>query len=122
MKKLGRIADAGHRVTACETFTNGAESSEPVRWAGSFVHLAVDDTTRLAFVEVLADEPVHAQGDFDLPGLGGERLQRLLRLRPGHVESCGDRLEGEPSGEYVEAFHEPRIGAKRGRGSVVGEA
>jgi transposase InsO family protein len=50
IKKLGRFDQPGHRVTGTRT---GCRN----RGAGwDFVHVAVDDATRLAYVEVLADE------------------------------------------------------------------
>ena len=60
VKKLGRIqAGAGHRVTgrrrANPTKTNAAGQRErQVGW--ECVHVAIDDATRLAYAEVLADE------------------------------------------------------------------
>ncbi len=60
VKKLGRIErGAGHRVTGKRrgnpTRTNRAGQRE--RQAGwEYVHVAIDDATRLAYVEVLADE------------------------------------------------------------------
>jgi len=58
IKKLGRIAGAGHRVT-------GSRKSQRKQRRGNrrvgalgweFVHVAVDDATRLAYVEVLSNE------------------------------------------------------------------
>jgi transposase InsO family protein len=58
IKKLGRIAGAGHRVT-------GSRKSQKKERRGNrrvgalgweFVHVAVDDATRLAYAEVLPDE------------------------------------------------------------------
>ncbi len=57
VKKLGRIAGAGHRMT-------GDRRSQHVRYrrrksgalGWEFVHVCVDDATRLAYAEVLADE------------------------------------------------------------------
>jgi transposase InsO family protein len=58
IKKLGRIAGAGHRVT-------GSRKSQKKQRRGNrrvgalgweFVHVAVDDATRLAYAEVLSDE------------------------------------------------------------------
>src|SRR3954468_12792131 len=60
VKKLGRISGgAGHRVTGKRrgnpSKTNAAGQRERrVGW--EFVHVCVDDATRLAYVEVLADE------------------------------------------------------------------
>jgi transposase InsO family protein len=61
VKKLGRIHDgAGHRVsgkrgryTGSRTDAEGARR-KTVGW--EFVHVAIDDATRLAYVEVLGDE------------------------------------------------------------------
>jgi transposase InsO family protein len=58
VKKLGRIRGAGHRVTGSrasqkKTRRNGKQ----VGVAGwEFVHVCVEDATRLAYVEVLEDE------------------------------------------------------------------
>jgi transposase InsO family protein len=61
VKKLGRIHDgAGHRVTGKRgRYTGSRTDADGVRrhivgW--EFVHIAIDDATRLAYVEVLADE------------------------------------------------------------------
>jgi transposase InsO family protein len=50
VKKLGRFTKPGHRVTGTRTGTR----SRGAGWDA--VHVAVDDTTRLAYVEVLPDE------------------------------------------------------------------
>ena len=49
VKKLGRIGRPGHRVTG-----NRRSRSRGIGW--EFVHIAIDDCTRLAYVEVLDDE------------------------------------------------------------------
>lgn len=59
VKKLGRIHRAGHRVTGTRRERaprrqEGARRVGTVGW--EFVHVCVDDATRLAYVEVLADE------------------------------------------------------------------
>ena len=59
VKKLGRISakGAGHRVTGHRKsqFKHGGDHGRRVTgW--EFVHVCVDDATRLAYVEVLADE------------------------------------------------------------------
>jgi transposase InsO family protein/transposase len=61
VKKLGRIhAGAGHRVTGKRgRYTGQRTDAEGVRrktvgW--EYVHIAIDDATRLAYVEVLPDE------------------------------------------------------------------
>jgi transposase InsO family protein/transposase-like protein len=58
VKKLGRIRGAGHRVSGHRasqqrTRVNGRRTGV-AGW--EFVHVCVDDATRLAYVEVLADE------------------------------------------------------------------
>jgi transposase InsO family protein len=49
VKKLGRVKGIGHRITG-----NRVHTSRGVGW--EFVHVCVDDFTRLAYVEVLEDE------------------------------------------------------------------
>jgi transposase len=55
VKKLGRILRPGHRVTGNrrDRFTD-ARGYGIAGW--EFVHICIDDATRLAYVEVLADE------------------------------------------------------------------
>ena len=65
VKKLGRIAGAGHRMT-------GDRKSQNVRFhrrrrgelGWEFVHVAVDDYSRLAYAEVLADEKAATAAGF----------------------------------------------------------
>src|SRR5215218_4361003 len=59
VKKLGRIRVAGHRVTGKRsqrrtTYTPDGRRIGDAGW--EFVHIAIDDCTRLAYAEVLADE------------------------------------------------------------------
>jgi transposase InsO family protein len=60
VKKLGRIqGGAGHRVAGHKRYTGQRTDAEGrarhiVGW--EYVHIAIDDATRLAYVEVLADE------------------------------------------------------------------
>jgi len=49
IKKLGRIQGVGHRIT-------GVRQSARRKLGWDFVHVCVDDATRVAYVEVLADE------------------------------------------------------------------
>jgi transposase InsO family protein len=49
IKKLGRFHQPGHRVTG-----NRAKASRGAGW--EFVHVAIDDFSRLAYVEILPDE------------------------------------------------------------------
>jgi len=48
VKKLGRIGRVGHRITG-----NRRAQVRGIGW--EFVHVAVDDASRLAYVEVLPD-------------------------------------------------------------------
>jgi transposase InsO family protein len=58
VKKLGVITGAGHRVTGHRDSQNATRKARrrggPKGW--EFVHVCVDDATRLAYAEVLADE------------------------------------------------------------------
>ena len=61
VKKLGRITVPGHRVTGNRTqrarrttYTPDGRRLGDAGW--EFVHIAIDDCTRLAYVEVLTDE------------------------------------------------------------------
>jgi transposase len=56
IKKLGRIAGVGHRVTGRRSSHERREKRRTGALGWEFVHVAVDDATRLAFVEMLADE------------------------------------------------------------------
>jgi transposase len=58
VKKLGVITGAGHRITGRKDSQNANRRARrrgaPKGW--EFVHVCVDDATRLAYVEVLGDE------------------------------------------------------------------
>jgi transposase InsO family protein len=59
VKKLGRITAPGHRVTGKRTqrrttYTPDGRRIGDAGW--EYVHIAIDDCTRLAYAEVLADE------------------------------------------------------------------
>jgi len=57
VKKLGRILRPGHRVTGIKRQQSKRIDGRLTGVAGwEFVHVCVDDYTRLAYVEVLADE------------------------------------------------------------------
>lgn len=66
IKKLGRIRGAGHRVTGKRT--SQARTRRNGRRTGvagwEFVHVCVDDATRLAYVEVLGDEKATTAAGF----------------------------------------------------------
>jgi transposase InsO family protein len=54
VKKLGRIARPGHRMLGRQSA--GGRHRRRYEHGWEFVHIAIDDCTRLAYVEVLADE------------------------------------------------------------------
>ena len=57
VKKLGRIIVPGHRVTGNRSVrARGAGNRRFGKAGWEFCHVSVDDATRLAYVEVLADE------------------------------------------------------------------
>jgi transposase InsO family protein len=67
IKKLGRIRGAGHRVTGKRTqrrttYTPDGRRIGDAGW--EFVHVCVDDATRLAYVEVLPDEKATTAAGF----------------------------------------------------------
>lgn len=76
VKKLGRIGREGHRVNGDRT-----TRSRGIGW--EFVHVCVDDCTRLAYVEVLSDERKEAVTAFLTRavawfGAHGIRVERLM--------------------------------------------
>jgi transposase InsO family protein len=79
IKKLGRILRPGHRVTGNrrDRFTD-ARGYGVAGW--EFVHVCVDDATRLAYVEVLADER-------------GETAAGFLRRAVAWFASMGVKVE-----------------------------
>jgi transposase InsO family protein len=56
VKKLGRIARPGHRITGPASRAAKGYHRKANQQGWEFVHIAIDDATRLAYVEVLADE------------------------------------------------------------------
>ncbi|MEE8278086.1 MAG: IS481 family transposase [Thermoanaerobaculia bacterium] len=57
IKKLGRIRGVGHRMTG-----NRQHRSRGIGW--DFVHICIDDASRLAYVEVLSDERQNTSAGF----------------------------------------------------------
>jgi len=51
IKKLGRFERVGHRITGDRT---GQSNSRGIGW--EFVHVCIDDASRVAFTQVMADE------------------------------------------------------------------
>lgn len=76
VKKLGKIGRVGHRITG-----DRRARSRGIGW--EFVHVAIDDTSRLAYVEVLEDERGPTATGFlrraiDFFGSSGVHVQGLL--------------------------------------------
>ncbi len=78
IKKLGRIARPGHRVTGSRASKGYHRERYEQGW--EYVHVCVDDATRLAYVEVLRDER---------PATCIAFLKRAI----GHLASYGIRVE-----------------------------
>jgi transposase InsO family protein len=66
VKKLGRIDRVGHRITGKRASAHARglwhEGKRLVGW--DYIHVCVDDATRLAYAEVLADEKGHTVAGF----------------------------------------------------------
>jgi len=91
VKKLGRIGKgAGHRVTGKR---GRGQRSRGVGW--EFVHVCVDDATRLAYVEVLADEKAKTAVGF---------LKRALRFYAAHGVTV-ERLMTDNGSAYRSTVH-----------------
>jgi transposase InsO family protein len=85
VKKLGRILAAGHRVTSTRASQKKTRRARKrVGLAGwEFVHVCVDDATRLAYVEVLSDERATTAAGFLRRAVAfyrshGIRVQRVM--------------------------------------------
>ena len=71
-KKLGRFKEVGHRIRGDEGRRN---RTRRIGW--DFVHVAIDDATRLAYVEVLPDETGATATAFLERALAWYRGQRI---------------------------------------------
>ena len=88
VKKLGRIGRPGHRVNG-----DRRTRSRGIGW--EFVHVAIDDATRLAYVEVLEDERATTAAGF-------------LRRAVAHFAAYGVRVEQvmtDNGSAYVSLLH-----------------
>jgi len=56
VKKLGRIERIGHRITGNHADQRSRRRNGRKQTGWEYVHVCIDDATRLAYVEVLADE------------------------------------------------------------------
>jgi transposase InsO family protein len=97
VKKLGRILKPGHRVTGtrrgqARTHRDG----KPVSLAGwEFVHIAIDDHSRLAYAEVLDDERATTATRF---------LRRALEFFAGHGVRV-ERVMTDNGSPYISHLH-----------------
>jgi transposase InsO family protein len=78
VKKLGKIGRPGHRVTGRISGSGHHSRAYDLGW--EFVHIAIDDATRIPYVEVLADEKAATAVGF-------------LRRAIAHYRSYGIRVE-----------------------------
>ena len=94
-KKLGRFMRPGHRVT-------GDRRRQPRGLGWDFLHVAIDDATRLAYAEVLPDERGQTCADF-------LRRARAFYARHGirRIERVmSDNGSGYISGDFAKALRE----------------
>ena len=78
VKKLGKIARPGHRVTG--RVSGGSHHRRAYDLGWEYVHVAIDDATRLVYVEVLEDEKAVTAVGF-------------LRRAVAHFAAFGIRVE-----------------------------
>ena len=93
VKKLGRIARPGHRALGRQS--GDAHHLRRYHLGWEFVHVAIDDATRLAYVEVLTDEKAITAVGF-------------LRRAVTHFASYGitvERLITDNGGAYRSTIH-----------------
>jgi transposase InsO family protein len=90
VKKLGRIIRPGHRVTGSRV-----DRRDQGKKGWEFVHVCVDDATRLAYAEVLADEK-------------GDTAAGFLRRAVAWFRSMGitvERVISDNGACYISAVH-----------------
>jgi transposase InsO family protein len=97
VKKLGRILKPGHRVTGDRrSQASTSRAGKTVRVAGwEFVHVAIDDHSRLAYAEVLTDEK-------GLTAVGF--LRRALEFFAGHGVEV-QRVMTDNGSPYISHVH-----------------
>jgi transposase InsO family protein len=100
VKKLGRIVVPGHRITGnrrqragARTYTRDGRRIGDAGW--EFVHIAIDDCTRLAYAEVLSDEKATTAIAF---------LRRALAFYGRHGITV-ERLLTDNGSAYRSAIH-----------------
>jgi transposase InsO family protein len=103
IKKLGRIAGIGHRITG-----DRRHRARGIGW--EYVHVAIDDCSRLAYAEVLLNERAEAVAAFLRRACRwfarrGVRIQRVL----------SDNGPGYTSGLFAAACRALRVAPRRTR-------
>jgi len=79
IKKLGRIGSVGHRITGRQT--GGVNRHLGIGW--EYVHLCIDDASRIAFVQVMADQRKESAAAFLEAAIAyyaklGVRVERVM--------------------------------------------
>jgi transposase InsO family protein len=79
IKKLGRIGSVGHRITG--RYSGAVNRHHGISW--EFVHVCIDDASRVAFVQVMADQRKESAVAFleaavDYYATLGIRIQRVM--------------------------------------------
>jgi transposase InsO family protein len=95
VKKLGRIARPGWRVSGRQARGRPGYHRKANQLGWEFVHVCVDDATRLAYVEVLADERATTAVGF---------LRRAVRFFDRHGVRV-ERLLTDNGNAYRSAIH-----------------
>ena len=90
IKKLGRISGAGKRITGRRVYSGhrGRKARGELGW--EFVHVAVDDATRLAYAEVLPNEQRRRRrpGSCAAPSPGSPRIGVAVELVMSDNGAC----------------------------------
>jgi transposase InsO family protein len=97
VKKRGKISvrGAGHRITGTRKSQFGVGPSRLHTTGWEFVHVCVDDATRLAYVEVLEDEKATTAASF---------LRRACRFYAAHGITM-QRVMTDNGAAYRSAIH-----------------
>jgi transposase InsO family protein len=103
VKKLGKISEVGHRIHG-----DRRRRTRPIGW--EYVHVAIDDASRVAYAEVLPDERGPTTAAFLTRALAhygrlGVRVRRLLTDNGGNYRS----------GAFASAVQHHRLAHRRTR-------
>ena len=96
VKKLGRIERVGHRISGKRTSKHARNHWQKRRLIGwEYVHVCIDDATRLAYVEVLPDEKGQTVAGF---------LRRAVAFYASHG-ICVERVMTDNGAGYRSILH-----------------